>query len=69
MVLIKKPVCKMQRGLASSDRGSGWTWFCKVCGFNSIIAQGVESYTVKKPQCPCVEMKIGTSEPRNTSES
>lgn len=68
MVLIRKPVCRMQRGLPSRDRRRGWMWFCKICGFNTMVAQGVESFTKKQPECPCVEMEIGTRESEDRTE-
>lgn len=43
-------------------------WFCKICGFNTILAQGIPSYTLCQPQCPCVEIQIGETESQNRTE-
>ena len=58
----------MQRGLPSKDRQKGWMWFCKICGFNTMLAQGVASYTLRQPECPCVEIQIGKTESQNRTE-
>jgi len=68
MVLIRKPVCRMQRGLPSNDHKERWTWFCKICGFNTLIAQDVENFSMRQPKCPCVEMTIGDAKAQDQPE-